>query len=71
MAEWMGSTVSAEYSLSSDWDDRWRTGGSLEEILEEAHLSPDYILDGIERFVRERETRMERICQGVEEARSR
>ena len=71
MADWMGSTVSAEYSLSSDWDDRWRTGGSVEEILEEAHLSPDYILDGIERFVRERETRMERICQGVEEARSR
>ena len=43
----------------------------LEEILEEAHLSPDYILEGVERFVREREERMERICQGVEEARSR
>ena len=71
MADWMGNHVSVEYSLSSDWDDRWRTGGSVEEILEEAHLSPDYILEGVERFVREREERMERICQGVEEARSR
>ena len=71
MSDWMGSHITEEYSLSSDWDDQWRTGGSLEEVLEEAHLSPEHILAGIERFVADREKRMERICSGVEEARSR
>ena len=71
MADWMGSRIAEEYTLSSDWDDRWRTGGSLEEVLEEAHLSPDHILEAIERFVRDREVRLRRICEGVEEARNR
>ena len=71
MSDWMGSRVAEEYSLSSDWDNQWRTGGSLEEVLEEAHLSPEHILAGIERFINDREKRMQRICGGVEEARNR
>lgn len=71
MHDWLSSRVSEEYTLSSDWDDRWRTGGTVEEVLEEAHLSPEHILAGIERFVRDREKRLERICAGVNEARSR
>ena len=34
----------AEYSLTSDWDDRWRTGGTVDEVIDEAHLSPGHIL---------------------------
>jgi hypothetical protein len=38
MREWAGGPLAREYSLSSDWDDRWRTGGSVAEVIEEAHL---------------------------------
>ncbi|MFA7672018.1 MAG: transketolase [Sphaerochaetaceae bacterium] len=42
---------SLKYAMSSDWDDRWRTGGTLDEVIEEAHLSSDWILQGINKFV--------------------
>ena len=58
MRDWVENSVVAGYSLTSDWDDRWRTGGTLEEVIEEAHLSPDHILRGIERFARERDRRL-------------
>ncbi len=51
MPEFTFSDKSLKYALSPDWDDRWRTGGTLEEVLDEAHLSPEKILEGIERFV--------------------
>jgi transketolase len=52
MHDWLFNKVAEEYALSSDWDNRWRTGGNLDELVDEAHLSPDWILKGIERFVR-------------------
>jgi transketolase len=57
MVDWIASKVSAAYALSSDFDDRWRTGGRLGEITEEAHLSPEWLLEGIRRFVEAREER--------------
>jgi transketolase len=62
MHDWLGSEVSAEYSLSSDHDDRWRTGGNLDELIAEAHLDPEHILEGIERFAADREQRLRRIA---------
>ncbi|MFV2045606.1 MAG: transketolase, partial [Anaerolineales bacterium] len=70
MHDWLFNKVSEEYALSSDWDDRWRTGGNLEEVIEEAHLSPDWILKGIEKFVDEREKRLERLSSELESART-
>ncbi|MCU0504336.1 MAG: transketolase [Chloroflexi bacterium] len=61
MRDWASGPVVEEYSLGADWDDRWRTGGSVDEVIEEAHLDPDHILAAIERFVRERPRRLERI----------
>ena len=58
MYDWMFNDLAAEYALSSDWDDRWRTGGTLDELIDEAHLSPRWVLAGIERFVRDRESRL-------------
>jgi len=58
MHDWLLSKVAEEYALSADWDNRWRTGGRLDELIDEAHLSPRWVLEGIERFVREREARM-------------
>jgi transketolase len=67
MVDWVDLSVSGEYTLSSDWDDRWRTGGSVEEVVEEAHLSPHHILDGIKRFAMEREARRRRLASIAEE----
>jgi transketolase len=60
MGDWAGGPLVREYSLSSDWDDRWRTGGTVEEVMDEAHLGPDHILSAIERFVAERDARLRR-----------
>jgi transketolase len=61
MHDWLFSKVSEAYALSADWDDRWRTGGALDELIDEAHLSPRWVLKGIERFVRERDERLVRV----------
>jgi transketolase len=58
MSDWIDSGAGREYALSSDWDDRWRTGGSVDEVVEEAHLSPSHIFDGIRRFAKDREKRL-------------
>jgi len=65
MHDWLEHKIAEEYSLSSDWDNRWRTGGTVDELMEEAHLSPQWILAGIERFVREREARLGRIREAL------
>lgn len=28
MSDWIFSKINEEYSMSSDWDNRWRTGGT-------------------------------------------
>ncbi|MCR4429361.1 MAG: transketolase, partial [Caldiserica bacterium] len=61
MRDWISSEVAKEYSLSSDWDNRWRTGGTIEEVLDEAHLTPPWILKAIEKFTDEREIRLKRL----------
>jgi transketolase len=69
MHDWLFNKVAEEYALSSDWDNRWRTGGTVDEVLEEAHLSPDWVLQGIERFVAERSKRLEKLQAGIDQAR--
>ena len=69
MSDWIENSVVAEYSLTSDQDDRWRTGGTVQEVIAEAHLSPEHLLAGIERFVREREKRLARLSRAVDRAR--
>lgn len=61
MRDWVDGPIAAEYSLSSDWDNRWRTGGTLDEVIDEAHLGPEHILAGIEKYVRDREARLRRL----------
>ena len=46
------------YSLTSDWDDRWRTGGLEPEVIAEAHLDPASIRAAVQRFAAEREQRL-------------
>lgn len=65
MYDWVANPIVAEYSLTSDWDDRWRTGGTVDEVVAEGHLSPDHLLAGIERFARERPERLRRLREAV------
>jgi len=48
------------YSLTSDWDDQWLTSGLEKEVIEEAHLDPESIFAGIERFAKDRARRIAR-----------
>jgi transketolase len=68
MYDWLFNRVAEEYALSADWDNRWRTGGTLDEVLDEAHLSPAWMLEEIERFVRDRESRLGRLQAELDEA---
>ncbi len=68
MHHWVDGPTVREYSLSADWDDRWRTGGTLDEVIEEAHLDTGHILEGIERFVAERPGRLGRLRAAVDAA---
>ena len=61
MRDWVDGPIGREYSLSSDWDNRWRTGGTVDEVMDEAHLGPGHILAAIERFAAEREQRVNRL----------
>lgn len=70
MRHWASGPLVREYSLSSDFDDRWRTGGTLDEVIEEAHLDPDHIVGAIERFVAERPERLRRWRSLLDEAES-
>jgi transketolase len=49
-----------EYSLTSDWDNQWLTGGLEKDVIAEAHLDPESIFKGVERFAAERTARIAR-----------
>jgi len=46
------------YSLTSDWDNQWLTGGLEKDVIAEAHLDPESIFAGVSRFAAERDKRM-------------
>jgi transketolase len=46
------------YSLTSDWDNQWLTSGLEPDVIAEAHLDPDSIFAGIQRFAKDREARL-------------
>ncbi len=61
MRDWVDGPLAREYSLSSDWDDRWRTGGTVDEVMDEAHLGPDHIFEAIQRYAADRAERHRRL----------
>lgn len=65
MHNWISNRIVSEYSVSPDWDDNWRSGGSLDEIIDEAHLSPRWVLEAIQKFASERNSRLERLNKQV------
>ena len=49
-----------EYSMTSDWDHQWLTSGLENDVIAEAHLDPEAIFKGIERFAKARPDRIAR-----------
>lgn len=58
--------LTTEYSLVSDWDDQWLTGGSEADVITEAHLDADSIYEGIKRFANDHEQRIARQTEQLE-----
>ena len=57
--------LTSEYSLVSDWHDRWLTGGLEPDVIAEAHLDKASIKAGVERFANERGSRLQRQRDGL------
>jgi transketolase len=49
------------YSLTSDWDNQWLTGGTEQDVIAEAHLDANSIFAGVQRFAQERSQRLGRL----------
>ena len=50
--------LTKEYSLVSDWDDQWLTGGSEADVIAEAHLDVESIYQGVKRFANDHDHRI-------------
>ena len=65
MHKWIGGKIVEEYSMSPDYDNRWRTGGSVDEIVAESKIDSISVLKGIKKFVSERELRLSEINKTI------
>jgi transketolase len=54
----VGSLTDA-YSLTSDWDNQWLTGGTEADVIAEAHLDPESVFAAVSRFATDRPKRLE------------
>lgn len=65
MMNWIKHPIVKEYSISADWDNRWRTGGRLDEVIDEAHLSAKWQLESIQHFVKNKQVRKMKIEESI------
>ncbi|QDU65028.1 transketolase-like TK C-terminal-containing protein [Engelhardtia mirabilis] len=54
MHDWLPHKDAEKFAMSSDHDNRWRTGGNVAELKVEAKIDPESLWEGISRFARER-----------------
>ena len=52
-------SLTDEYSMTSDWDNQWLTGGLEADVIAEAHLDSESIFAGVLRFAKDRTKRLE------------
>jgi len=52
-------SLTDEYSMTSDWDNQWLTGGLEADVIAEAHLDAESIFAGVLRFAKNRPKRLE------------
>ena len=65
MHKWISNKIVEKYSMSPDFGNRWRTGGSVDEIVAESKLDSKSIFDGILKFANERPKRLELIKKSL------
>ena len=70
MSDWTFNPVAEQYALSSDWDDKWRPGGSIAEVCVDAKIDPESIRDGVVRFAQDFESRMKILSEMVGSAKA-
>jgi len=58
MHDWLSNKVAERYAMTPDHDDRWRTGGSVDEIKRESKIDPESVWEGICKFAAERSERL-------------
>ena len=58
--------LTADYSLFSDWDNQWLSGGTEADVIAEAHLDEASIEAGIVRFAQDRDLRLGRQREELE-----
>jgi transketolase len=58
MHDWLPHKVAEHYAMSSDRDNRWRTGGNYDEVKQEAQIDAASVLAGIETFAENRDKRL-------------
>jgi transketolase len=49
-----------DYSLTSDWDNQWLSGGTESDVIAEAHLDSESIFNAIKRFAGDHDSRISR-----------
>lgn len=69
MSDWCFNPLADQYALSSDWDDEWRPGGSLDEVCRSARLDPESITEGVVKFAQDFGKRMEKLGSMLHQAR--
>ncbi len=65
MHQWMANHLVKRYSMAPDFDNRWRSGGSVDEIIAESKLDPVSVLQGIQRFANERLNRIHKLQKDI------
>ena len=58
MHDWNFNPLADRYSMSSDHDDMWRPGGSVDEVCESAGIDPKSIAAGVVAFAKDHAKRM-------------
>ena len=61
MTNWISNPTVKKYSVSPDFDNKWRTGGSVEQIIAESQLDSNSLLKSINTFAADRKQRLESI----------
>ena len=69
MRDWSLNPLADDWALSSDRDNRWRDGGSVDEVCEDAQIDPASIATGLIEFGRSYEQRMKTLSHLVAHAR--
>jgi transketolase len=61
MHDWSFNPLAERYAMTSDRDDMWRPGGSLDEVCENAGIDATSLAEGVVAFARDHDKRMKEL----------